>query len=209
MSFTSVKNKVVAWFILTIGKIEWKTKDTLTEAEHEMIRHLLVSDYYIILTHRKNHLSTFFSSMANFFLSGKWGYWSHALMNMEDEVMSDKDFRLMEAVGKGVVYTPFAEVFNVHGVCILKPRNLSVEKWTAILDKAKVQLGKPYDTLFNIVDDNNLSCVELCRAALMGEPDYATDFAAFEALIKKRHNNLSPDMFYGLDDFEVVYEVRH
>ncbi len=129
-------------------------------------------------------------------------------MNMEDEVMSDKDFRLIEAVGKGVVYTPFADVFNVHGVCILKPRNLTVEKWTAILDKAKVQLGKPYDTLFNILDENNLSCVELCRASLMGEPDYAVDFAQFEALIAKRHNRLSPDMFYGLDDFEVVYEVR-
>ncbi len=201
-------NKVVAWFILTIGKVEWKTKNTLTEQEQEVIRHLLVDDYYIILTHRKNHLSTFFSSMANFFLSGKWGYWSHALMNMEDEVMSDKDFRLIEAVGKGVVYTPFADVFNVHGVCILKPRNLTVEKWTAILDKAKVQLGKPYDTLFNILDENNLSCVELCRASLMGEPDYAVDFAQFEALIAKRHNRLSPDMFYGLDDFEVVYEVR-
>ncbi len=58
-------NKVVAWFILTIGKVEWKTKDTLTEQEQEVIRHLLVDDYYIILTHRKNHLSTFFSSMAN------------------------------------------------------------------------------------------------------------------------------------------------
>ena len=127
---------------------------------------------------------------------------------MEDEVKSDKDFRLIEAVGKGVVFTLFDNVFDVHGACILKPRNLTIEKWTAILDKAKIQLGKPYDTLFDIANDNNLSCVELCRAALMGEPDYATDFANFEALIKKRHNNLSPDMFYGLDDFEVVYEVR-
>ena len=201
-------NKIVAWVILSIGKVEWKTKDTLTLDEQTKIRELLVNDYYIILTRRNNHLSTFFSSFANFALSRKWGYWSHALMNMEDEVKDNKDFRLIEAVGKGVVYTPFDQVFDVHGVCILKPKNLTIEKWTFILDKAKLQLGKPYDTLFDIRNDNSLSCVELCRAALMGEPDYATNFANFEALIKKRHNNLSPDMFYGLDDFEVVYEVR-
>ena len=204
----NLRNKIISWAILSIGKVEWKTKDTLSQDEQTKIRELLVNDYYIILTRRNNHLSTFFSSLANFALSRKWGYWSHALMNMEDEVEDVNDFRLIEAVGKGVVYTPFDQVFNVHGVCILKPKNLTIEKWTFILDKAKLQLGKPYDTLFDIRNDNNLSCVELCRAALMGEPDYAINFANFEALISKRHNNLSPDMFYGLDDFEVVYEVR-
>ena len=201
-------NKIVAWFILSIGKVEWKAKDTLIEDEQSKIRELLVNDYYIILTRRNNHLSTFFSSLANFVLSGKWGYWSHALMNMEDEVKDNKDFRLIEAVGKGVVYTPFDKVFNVNGACILKPKYMKIDDWTFVLDKAKLQLGKPYDTLFDIRNDNNLSCVELCRAALMGEPNYAINFANFEALIRKRHNNLSPDMFYGLDDFEVVYEIR-
>ena len=201
-------NKFVAWLILSIGKVEWKAKDTLSQDEQAKIRELLINDYYIILTRRNNHLSTFFTSLANFVLTGKWGYWSHALMNMEDEVKDNKDFRLIEAVGKGVVYTPFDHVFDVHGTCILKPKYMSTDNWTFVLDKAKLQLGKPYDTLFDIRNDNNLSCVELCRAALMGEPNYASNFANFEALISKRHDNLSPDMFYGLDDFEVVYEVR-
>lgn len=201
-------NKIVSWFILSMGKVHWEAKDTLTIEEQAKIRELLISNYYIILTHRNNHLSTFFTELANLFLTGKWGYWTHALMNMEDEVKTDGDFRLIEAVGKGVQFTPFANVFDCHGVTILKPSKMSIERWTLILDKAKTELGKPYDTLFDIKNDNALSCVELCRAALMAEPDYAADFSNFETIIKKYHDNLSPDMFYGNDDFEVVYEVR-
>lgn len=201
-------NKIVAWFILTIGKVHWAAKDTLTAEEQAAIRALLIPNYYVILTHRNNHLSTFFTEFANFFLTGKWGYWTHALMNMEDEVKDDKDFRLIESVGVGTKFTPFDEVFDCHGVCILKPKNLPVAEWTGILDKAKSELGKPYDTLFNIANDNELSCVELVRAALMAEPNYITNFANFEATIAKYHNKLSPDMYYGNDDFEIVYEVR-
>jgi hypothetical protein len=208
MTFTELKDKVISWVVLSIGKIHWSTTVTLSTEEQAKIRELLIKNYYFILTHRSNHLSSFFTEAANFFVTGKWGYWGHSLMNMEDVVKDDGDFRLIEAVGKGVVYTPFADVFDVDGVCILQPKNLTVDKWTVILDKAKTELGKPYDTLFDIANDNALSCVELCRAALMSEPNYATDFADFEALIKKYHNNLTPDMLYDLEDFEVVYEVR-
>lgn len=201
-------DSIVTWFILSIGKIHWKANDTLTIDEQAMIRALLLPNYYIILTHRNNHLSTFFTELANFILTGKWGYWTHALMNMEDEVKNDSDFRLIEAVGKGVQFTPFDKVFDCNGVAILKPSKMAIERWTAILDKAKTELGKPYDTLFDIANDNALSCVELCRSALMADPDYAKDFANFEAIIKKYHEKLSPDMYYGNDDFEVVYEVR-
>lgn len=202
-AYTYVAQKVV----LTIGKVKWKTDNTLDAVEQATIRKMLIENYYIILTRRNNHLSTFFTSLANFVLTGKWGYWSHALMNMEDEVNSKADFRLIEAVGKGVVFTPFDKVFDVHSVCLLRPKNMAVDQWTCVLDQAKKELGKPYDTLFDIANDNNLSCVELVRAALMADPNYANDFADFEASIKKS-KNLSPDMFYGLDDFEVAYEVR-
>lgn len=205
----SIWLKVEAWFILILAKIKWKSVNELNTEEHVAIRALLLPNYYVILTHRNNELSTFFTQFANLFLTGKWGYWTHALMNMEDEVKTDGDFRLIEAVGTGTKFTPFDGVFNCHGVCILKPTHLPVEAWTAILDKAKTELGKPYDTLFDIANDNALSCVELVRAALMAEPNYATDFAAFEAIIKKYHNNLSPDMYYDNPDFEVVYERRH
>jgi hypothetical protein len=75
------------------------------------------------------------------------------------------------------------------------------------MDKAMTEIGKPYDSLFDLKNDNALSCVELGRTALMAEPNYYTNFANFEEMIRKR-KNLTPQMFYECPDFEVVYEIR-
>jgi hypothetical protein len=196
------------WVVITIGNVHWGYKNGLTEFELEKIKSLLIPHYYIILTHRNNHLSTFFVGLASFVLSGRWGYWAHALMNTEDEVKSESDFRLIEATGKGTHYSPFDDVFRVHGAVLLKPKNMSVEYWTDVMDRANTQLGKPYDSLFDLKNDNALSCVELVRSALMAEPNYETNFANFEQMIKK-NKNLSPQMFYDCPDFEIVYEIIH
>src|SRR5690606_9716802 len=135
------------WVVITIGEIRWKYKKGLTVAELSEIRNLLTPNYYIILTRRNNHLSTFFVGLASWVVSGKWSYWAHALMNLEDEVKSDNDFRLIEATGAGTHYSTFEDVFKVHGVVLLKPKNMSIEYWTAVMDKATQQLGKPYDSL--------------------------------------------------------------
>lgn len=208
MSIKTIWMDIESWFILKLGKVKWKAKNLLTTAELTQIQELLKNDYYIILTHRSNELSTFFTGFATWFLSGKWGYWAHALMNMEDTVNEVKDFRLIEAVGVGVKFTPFEDVFNLQGATLLKPKNMDVKDWTAILDAAKTELGKPYDTLFDITNDNALSCVELVRTALMkGDPDYATNFPNFEAMIKK-NKNLAPETYYRCGDFVPVFEVR-
>lgn len=191
-----------------LGQIHWKPKHLLNTSELNDIKDLLRPDYYIILTRRNNHMSTYMVSFANFVLRGKFSYWSHALMNLEDEVKTDDDFMLIEAIGSGVTETPFKDVFNVNGVVLLKPKNLTINKWTAILDRAKTELGKPYDNLFDLKNDKALSCVELVRVALQADPDYATNFAEFERMIKKE-KNLTPQMFYDCSDFEIVYEVRH
>ncbi len=206
--FKKLFDIVANWVVIIIGKIHWGYRDGLTAAELDDVRKLLTKNYYIIVTHRNNHLSTYFISLANFILTGKFGYWAHALLNLEDEVESDADFRLIEATGTGVHYSPFDLVFMVHGVALLKPKNMSADYWTEVMDRANTELGKPYDTLFNLKNDNALSCVELIRTALMAEPDYETNFANFEEMIAKR-KNLTPQMFYDCPDFEVVYEVRH
>lgn len=196
------------WVVITIGEIRWKYKKGLTVAELSEIRNLLTPNYYIILTRRNNHLSTFFVGLASWVVSGKWSYWAHALMNLEDEVKSDNDFRLIEATGAGTHYSTFEDVFKVHGVVLLKPKNMSIEYWTAVMDKATQQLGKPYDSLFDLKNDQRLSCVELVRTALMAEPDYEKNFPHFEKMICD-NKNLTPQMFYDCEDFEVVYEIRH
>lgn len=190
------------------GDISWNTSNLLNLEEHDHLRKLLTDDYYIILTRRNNHLSTYMISIANFFLTGRFSYWGHVLMNLEDEVKNDDDFIFVEAVGTGVRESHFLQVFDVNSVALLKPKHLTIEKWTAILDKAREQEGKPYDNLFDLKSDKALSCVELVRNALQADPDYATNFAHFEAMISKR-KNLTPEMFYLCDDFEVVYQVRH
>lgn len=198
---------IINAIVLGIGRIHWKPKKLISIDDRRKIRQLLTDNYLIIVTHRSNHLSTFFVCLSNFLLTGKWGYWAHTLMNVEDEVTSDHDFRLVEAVGTGVQYTPFDNVFDVQGVALLKPRKMSLEQWTLIMDKAKTQLGKPYDSLFDLKSDKALSCVELVRLALMAETNYAQDFSNFEHMITN-NNNLTPQMFYECKDFEIVFEVR-
>lgn len=194
--------------IILIGKVKWKLKTPMTDQDKQQIRQLLGPNHYVIVTRRKNHLSTYFINLADFLLSGKWGYYSHTLINIEDDVKSDEDFRLIEAIGKGVVITPFDKVFNCSSVAILKPRGMTAEKWTNVFEKAKSQLGKPYDNLLDLYEDSELNCVELVRNALMTEPNYHNDFAHFEKMIAK-HGRLTPQMFYNCPDFEIVWESKH
>lgn len=198
---------ILAFVVQFIGSIQWQPDREISEHQKAEIRNLLGPHYFIILTWRSNHLSSYFISLANFILRGKFGRYSHTLMNVEDEVTSDVDFRLVEAIGTGVKYSPFHHVFNVQRVCLLKPKSMSLDAWTAVMDRAKAQLGKPYDSFFNIKDDLNLSCVELVRLALMAEPNYHENFAHFEKMITKA-KNLTPQMFRDCEDFEVVYEIR-
>ena len=197
---------LISKVVLFIGTVHWKAKKVLTTEEQVKIRNMLIDNYFIILTRRRNHLSTFFINLADFLITRKWGFWSHALMNLEDTVNTVTDFRLMEATAVGVHYSLFETVFDVQNTVLMKPKSMSIDKWTTVLDRARVDLGKPYDTLFNIADAKALSCVELVRNILQGEPDYATDFANFEAMIVK-YKELSPQMIYDCGDFDVVYSA--
>lgn len=196
---------------LFIGSINWTSKDVLTLEEFDIIRKKLKKDYYIILTRHDGHLSTYAISFAHWVLTfGKKGYYGHSLMNLEDTVNTDADYRFIEATGRGVHYSDFNDAFDSQtgSVALLKPKCMTLAKWTKAMDKAKTELGKPYDTLFDLSNDQSLSCVELVRSALQGLPNYETDFANFEAMIKK-YKNLDPQMFYECEDFEIVWESRH
>lgn len=204
--------KYFGWLIdgiaTLVGNTNWTQSSQISKSDQDTIMEMLKKDYYIICTRHRNHLSTYAIGLAGLFSSGKFGFYAHVLMNLEDEVNSPDDFRLVEAVGTGSQYSTFQEVFdNPDAVCLLKPKKMSTDHWTAVMDKAKTQVGKPYDTLFDLTSDKAVSCVELVRAALQGEPNYATDFAEFEKMISKI-NNLTPQMFRDCPDFEVVYEVK-
>lgn len=205
-------DKLTSSIVECIGKLKWKTCRVLTKEEKETIYKMLEKDYYIILTRHNGNFSSYAISAAHLWLTKfkKMGYYAHTLMNLEDSVESSDDFRLIEAVGVGVKYSTFDEVFDSQcsSIALLKPKSLLIQDWTAIMDKARTYLGRPYDTLYDLAHDNKLSCVELVRDALRAETDYEKEFAHFEAMIKNA-TNLDPQMFYECPDFEIVYEVRH
>lgn len=213
--YETIANAVVE----LIGKITWKKLAIclkgqyydISYAEQENIKMLLKRDYYVILTRRKTHLSTYAINFSHWFLSRfkSWGYYSHSLMNLEDEVKSEDDFRLIEATNKyGVGYVPFNQVFDCDSVALLKPKGITIDEWSRVMDNLMTHNGKKYDTLYKLADATEMSCVELVRTALMALPDYEQRFARFEKMIAKA-KNLDPHMFYTCGDFEVVFEVRH
>ena len=206
--FQSIVNSILNAGSLLTGIINWKLTNPLTDEEKAKVNAMLVPNYYIILTRNNNHLSSYIIGLGDLIYTHKFGYWGHALMNMENKVVNDTDFRFVQAVGTGVQYATFNQVTGVNSIALLKPKSMSIEAWTAVLDKAYTDVGKPYDTLFDMSQDQKLSCVELVRNALMAEPNYTTDFANFEATVQK-YKRITPQMFYDCPDFEVVYEVRH
>lgn len=203
----SLFQKIQISAIEAMAKIHWNQTTKISPEVLEEIRQRLTKDYYIILTRKNNQLTTFLIGVANFALMKKWGFYSHALMNLEDEVKSDNDFRLIEATGVGVHYSTFESVFPpTSDVALLLPKNVSPEEWTAALDKAKVYLGRPYDNLFDLKNSLEINCVELVRLALQQLPDYSTKFAEFEKMVTK-YNKITPDMFMECSDFEVVFKT--
>lgn len=189
-----------------IGKVTWKEQDISFDVQRRLYN-MLAADHYLIMTRRRNHLSTYFISLGAFIKTGKWSFWSHILMNLENDVNQPEDFRLIEAIGKGTEYTPFDQVFDVQDVALLIPKGMTTDEWTEVMSGARQQLGKQYDSLFDLKTTDKISCVEMVRLALMTIPNYATKFADFERDIA-HVNFLTPQMFYDCDDFQVVYETH-
>jgi hypothetical protein len=188
--------------------VHWVQRKSLQDKDTATLKDMLSYDYYIIATRKSNYLTTFLISLGNFLLTGKWGFYSHVLMNLEDDVDTLLDFRFIEATGAGTHYSTFIDVFGaVDAVALIKPKNMTVEEWTTALTRAKTYLGRPYDNLFNLKSDLEINCVELIRLALSGIPGYATKFANFEKLVSTK-KKLTPDMFAECDDFEIVFEIR-
>jgi hypothetical protein len=72
----------------------------------------------------------------------------------------------------------------------------------------KEDIGKPYDALFDLLDDSEMSCVELVRDALKKDNrEYEKLFPEFEKSIAEK-KNLTPQMYRDCPEFEVVLEIR-
>jgi hypothetical protein len=192
-----------------IGKINWTTSRVIDPDKLKEVQQLLAENNYIILTRHNGHLSTYAISLAHWLLTGKKGFYSHALLNVEDTVSTTDDYEFIQATAPGVAYAGFDAVFDqqVGAVCLLKPKTMKIEEWSDVVGKAKTDLGKPYDLALDPAQTAALDCVELVRNALQGEPNYSIDYADLEKAIAK-YDALDPQMYYECPDFEIVWENR-
>ncbi len=207
-SVSSILAGIESFITMFIGICNWTLKNPVTTSELAQISALLIPNYYIILTRNNNHLSSYLISISDLYLEGKLGYWGHGLINVEDEVVNDTDFKFVESIGTGVQYATFAEVTAVNSIALLRPKNMPMADWTNVLQRAYADIGKPYDTAFNLNQTAEFSCVELVRNALMADPTYSTNFANLEATVQK-YGRITPQMIYDCPDFIIEYEVRH
>ena len=197
-------------FLFTLFK---KKYYSLTEDDLNLLRQKLKQHYYVILNHRKSHLTTYLIGFGNLIKTGKWSYYCHAFMNVDDGTAEgDEGYKFIEATAEGVHFSTFMQVFDCDGVVLLRPKGMTDQEYTDLMDKyiattAEQQIGKAYDDLFDLMDDNFQSCVETVRKCLMSMPDYEKRFPNFEATIKK-FGNLTPQMYYDCPDFEVAFEVK-
>lgn len=182
----------------------------LKSQDWQELQKKLSKDYYIILTRNNSHLSTHLVTLGHFFLTGQKGYWSHALMNLEQSTKPDVEtgFQLIEATATGVHHSNFYDVFECDSVALLRPVGLKIRDWTSVFESLLSQEGKKYDNFMDLKSDKEINCVELVRRALQTLPNYETRFENFEKMIQKYEGNLTPDMFYNCKDFVVVYEAR-
>jgi len=194
-----------SWKALFNHGIYWK----LTEADHNELRRKLGSGFYVILTAGHPSLSGIGVKMASLLTGRGWPVFTHVLLNVdnEDDPLRSHEFQLVESIQQGVVYSTFMKVFDCDIVALLRPRGFTEDEWEKALERAKDNVGKGYDTLFDLIDNTEMSCVELVRDALIGSfdnfEDYKKRFFHFESMIEANNGELIPEMFFKCRDFHV------
>lgn len=190
----------------------------LTAEDRDDARTLVELKNYIWVSRRRTHLTSYLISLGDWLLSfrswaksgfkGKrprWGYWTHAFLS------SRKDEMMIEAVAKGVQRVRFDDVFDCDSVACLVPKFIPSDEWNKVSDLvvrfAQEQEGKPYDSMFDILDSSKLSCIELVRVALQQLGNYEILFEDFERVVQL-YKNVTPQMLYESQSFVVVWEVR-
>jgi len=205
----------VDYVVLNIlGKVTWEglfatfhngKKFLLSKEEWKQIEDILEKNSCIILTRRNSHLSTYGTSLAHYIKTGSWGYYGHALVNIEKD---DEPFKMIEATGVGTHWTSFDAVFNCDSACLLIPKGLTLQDWKEMFDNAVTILGVPYDSLFDFANASKLSCIEVVYLLLQKAAPESPSFIALDAMLKK-YGCLTPEMLYDTKAFDIVLEIRH
>lgn len=191
-----------------IKSLIWGRIYELKDDEKNFIYSRLKNSSYVILTRRDTHLTTYFVSLCNYFMTGKFGYWGHACMNVEgDKVGSPRDIVILESIASGVKISGFDEVFDCDSCALLIPKYVGEDEWEAAVETAKKYVSRGYDLCGEFGTDEEVNCVELVLLAIKSVPNHRELFAGVFNLIEK-HGTLTPDMFVMSGAFNVYYEFR-
>lgn len=205
-------------FLRFIGTIKWdwayyKIKGRrwgLTTDDWLNIANKLSEGHYVILTHRKTHLTTYLINAGDWIKRPRWGfgYWSHGLINETTNFGAAwAHYKLIEAISKGVVRSDFKDCFNCEGVVILKIPGYTKPEMVEVKDVAVGNLGRDYDFLASLREEIRINCVENLLDGLNDNEGYPVDLPNLDRLIRK-HKVLTPQMIYECGDFEIVLEIR-
>lgn len=205
------------FLVQLMGKIKWeRLREMLTGRRYNLtiedwgkVFSVLKHQPYIVLTYRKAHLSTWLVRAAELLLNQKWGCYGHVLVSFQRRIPVCKysDIRFIEAIGKGVTDSHWSDVFDVDGVCVLRPRYYDSATLLKQVPHVENDIGKPYDDALNPYDDHQMACVEVGRELLKHIPKYEHTMRVFENMISRR-KYLTPDMFKDCPDFEIVLEIK-
>lgn len=209
--------RIYEWVLDFISNTTWRTLRkfiygkayNLTWFDCQRIKDILSSGYYIILTADKSHLSSWSVKAVHRIMTGKKAEYSHALVNVEADQKSYaySDFKFVEAIGTGVKYSNWDQIFNCDSVCILKPKYYTTEEFNTAVEDVYTLVGRKYDKYFKLNDTHEMSCVEIARFRLQKLPEYNIRMRVFEYMISN-FKNLTPQMFRDCPDFEVLLEIK-
>lgn len=199
--YNTIRYKLVYLASKIITKMAIKSNTcTLLDSDLYELRKELLSTPSIVLTRKRNHMSSFVVSLMSFIKTGKWSKYTHAILNINGE-------KFIEATGKGVHYSSFDEAFKYSGnICVLVPMNMKKDDWDFMLDVASENIGKPYDNFFDMNDDTHLYCTELVLISLTNIDDFDIKFESLIDDIRKT-GNLTPQMLRDSEVFNVTFEV--
>lgn len=193
LNFTGIK------YFFTGREYDLTTKDIARACE------FMLRDRFIGLSWKKTHISSYLIAFAHWLITGRWSFWAHAWINVDNEEFDSSKIKIFEAVAAGTIISPFWKVLNCDAILLLKPKNISEYSWDRAAEYLKNKLGAKYDIWDDFHDDKELNCVELVVEAIL--------HAAPESLpnlqkMMRKYNRLTPQMIAECGDFKVCLQIR-
>lgn len=188
-----------------IGSIRWDfRKKDFKKHQHDILLETIKEGNYLILTKNKYTLSALVVSILSYIKTKEWPDYTHILISFKRE---NGKVGFVEATKNGVHYSDYKMITDVSNICVIAPISINDKEWQKVLYKVEKQIGKKYDNLFDLNDNERLSCVELVRFSLQALHDYYDNFKCIENKIEK-YGNLTPQMFRDSSDFNVILEMK-